>query len=152
MLKKILLLLLAVFVIIQFIQVDVSIPDNYVAADIGFLDKYNTPDDIATLVKDGCYDCHSYETEYKWYMSVAPISWFTKEHVKDGRKHLNFSDWESYDLAKKKHKLEECYEEIEEMEMPLSSYVKMHAEANFDDKDRQKLVVWFKTLEETITN
>jgi len=152
MLKKFLLLLLVVFVIMQFIQVDVNIPENYAPPKIDFLVKYKAPEDVKTLLKDGCFDCHSYETEYKWYMSIAPISWFTKEHVKDGRNHLNFSDWDSYDLDKKKHKLEECYEEIEENEMPLSSYINMHNEADFSSEERKKIIAWFKELEKAIVN
>jgi len=151
MLKKILLLLLLVFIIIQFIQIDVSIPDD-TATRTDFLMKYEAPENIAKLVKDGCYDCHSYDTEYPWYSNIAPISWLTKNHVKDGRKHLNFSDWDSYSLKKKIHKLEECYEEIEELKMPEDEYVMMHAEADFTDDQREKLIAYFKELEETITD
>ena len=150
MLKKILLILLGVFVVIQFIQIDVSIPEDYVPAQVDFLAKYDTPDHIKTLIKDGCYDCHSYETEHAWYMSVAPISWFTKEHVKDGREHLNFSTWDNYSVEKKKHKIEECYEEVEESEMPLESYIMMHGEADFTPEQQEELITWFKDLEERI--
>ncbi|MDX1349784.1 MAG: heme-binding domain-containing protein [Putridiphycobacter sp.] len=151
MLKKILLLLLIVFAVMQFIQIDVSVPTD-AESKIDFLAKYNVPEDISKLVKDGCYDCHSYETEYKWYMHIAPISWLTKGHVEDGRKHLNFSDWDAYDLRKKVHKLEECYEEIEGYKMPIPGYITMHPEADFDQADREKLIAWFKEMEQTITN
>ena len=151
MLKKILLLLLVVFTVMQLIQIDVSVPED-AQTKTDFLAKYNAPDDISLLVKDGCYDCHSYHTEYKWYMHIAPISWLTKGHVEDGRKHLNFSDWDAYDFRKKVHKLEECYEEIEEFKMPIPGYVTMHEEADFTEAQRSKLVAWFKEMEATIAD
>lgn len=151
MLKKILLLVFIVFAVMQFIQIDVSIPED-AASKTDFLTKYEAPADISKLVKEGCYDCHSYETKYKWYMHIAPISWLTKGHVEDGRKHLNFSDWDAYDFRKKVHKLEECYEEVEEFKMPIQGYITMHEEADFTAEERAKLVAWFKELEETITD
>ncbi len=151
MLKKILLLLFIVFAVMQLIQIDVSIPDD-ADTKTDFLTKYAPPEDIKLLVKNGCYDCHSYETKYKWYMHVAPVSWLTKGHVEDGRKHLNFSDWDSYDLRKKIHKLEECYEEIEHYKMPIQGYVNMHDEANFTEEEREKLMTWFKDMEGSITD
>lgn len=151
MLKRILLLLLVVFAVMQFIQIDVSIPED-ASSKTDFLTKYNPPADIAKLVKEGCYDCHSYKTEYKWYMHVAPVSWLTKGHVEDGRKHLNFSDWDGYEFRKKVHKLEECHEELAGYEMPISGYITMHQEADFTVDERAKLVNWFKKMESTITD
>ncbi|MFK8045238.1 MAG: heme-binding domain-containing protein [Crocinitomicaceae bacterium] len=151
MLKKFLLLLLIVFAVMQFIQIDVSIPED-AATKTDFLTKYETPANIAALIKDGCYDCHSYKTEYKWYMHIAPVSWLTKGHVEDGRKHLNFSDWDAYDFRKKVHKLEECFEEIEAYKMPISGYVTMHPEADFSNEERELLIGYFKELEKTITD
>ncbi|MFD1551202.1 cytochrome C [Putridiphycobacter roseus] len=151
MLKKLLALLAIVFIVMQFIQTDVSIPEDS-ASKTDFLAKYEAPAEIQSLVKASCYDCHSYETKYKWYMHVAPVSWLTKGHVKDGRKHLNFSDWDSYSLKKKKHKLEECYEELDENKMPLESYLKMHDEAKLTTKERLLLVEWFKEMEHTIVD
>lgn len=151
MLKKILLLLFIVFAIMQLIQIDVSIPDD-AASRTDFLTKYSPPEDIKQLIKDGCYDCHSYETQYKWYMHIAPVSWLTKGHVEDGRRHLNFSDWDSYSLRKKLHKLEECHEEMERYNMPIQGYVNMHEEAKFTEEEKEKLINWFMDMESSITN
>lgn len=151
MLKKILLLLVIVFAVMQMIQIDVAIPED-LSSKVDFIEKYNPPKEIAQLINDGCYDCHSYHTEYKWYMHIAPVSWLTKGHVKDGRKHLNFSDWDAYDLKKKIHKLEECHEEMESFEMPIQGYVSMHDEAAFTEDQRNSLIDYFKNLEQTITD
>lgn len=151
MLRTILIMVFVVFGVMQLIQIDVSVPAD-ASTKTDFLAKYSPPADIAKLVQEGCYDCHSYETEYKWYMHIAPISWLTKGHVEEGREHLNFSDWDAYDFRKKVHKLEECHEEIESYEMPIQGYVSMHAEAEFTPEQRTKLIAWFKQMEETITD
>ncbi|HEY7135633.1 MAG TPA: heme-binding domain-containing protein [Acidimicrobiia bacterium] len=46
------------------------------------------------LVVAACYDCHSNETKKPWYASVAPVSWWLKHHVDEGRARLNFSEWD----------------------------------------------------------
>ncbi len=151
MFKKLLILLAIVFLVMQVIQIDVSIPED-AASKTDFIEKYNPPQEIASLIKGGCYDCHSYTTEYDWFMHIAPVSWLTKGHVEEGREHLNFSDWDQYDLRKKVHKLEECYEEMEEFEMPIQGYISRHQEADFSKEDRETLIGWFKEMSKTIVD
>ncbi|MSO78017.1 MAG: hypothetical protein EXQ79_00230 [Acidimicrobiia bacterium] len=44
------------------------------------------------LAKVACFDCHSNETETPWFEDIAPLSWWIKNHVDEGRDTLNFSD------------------------------------------------------------
>jgi Haem-binding domain len=44
------------------------------------------------LAVAACYDCHSNETATYWWEDIAPVSWWITNHVKDGRKALNFSE------------------------------------------------------------
>jgi hypothetical protein len=46
------------------------------------------------LAVAACYDCHSNQTRNFWYERVAPVSWWIKGHVDDGRRRLNFSEWD----------------------------------------------------------
>ena len=41
-----------------------------------------------------CFDCHSNETRWPWYTSIAPVSWLTQRDVDEGRAELNFSEWD----------------------------------------------------------
>jgi cytochrome c553 len=77
---------------------------------------------------------------------VAPISWWIRHHIDEGREHLNFSTWAEYDADEQDHKLEEAVEEIKEGEMPLSSYTIVHREAKLSDTDRRELADWFASL------
>ncbi len=144
MIKKIGLVLFAIIVIIQFFRIDKTTPELIVEDD--FMFQINPPQHIKETLKTSCYDCHSFETKYPWYSNVSPISWWLKDHINDARKHLNFSTWGTYDLKKKKHKLEECWEELEKGEMPLESYLYTHGDADLTAEERAELVEWFKSL------
>src|SRR5580658_3525732 len=51
------------------------------------------PPAVAALLKNSCYDCHSFQTRWPWYSYVAPVSWLVARDVTAGRAALNFSDW-----------------------------------------------------------
>jgi hypothetical protein len=142
--KKIIIGLIAVFVLIQFIRIDKTNPPVELQND--FITLTNPPVKIARLLKTACYDCHSNETEYPWYFNVAPVSWWTKDHINDGRKHLNYSIWGTYKQERQAHKLEEMYSEVEEGEMPLSSYTIVHGDAKLTPEEKLALTEWLKTV------
>jgi hypothetical protein len=100
------------------------------------------PAEVAPLLKRACYDCHSNETKWPWYSNVAPVMWIVARDVEHGRKHLNFSVWESYEQGRKLKKLKEIAEEVEENEMPLGIYVTMHSEAKLTEAEKKTIVEW----------
>ncbi|MCP4438800.1 MAG: heme-binding domain-containing protein [Aureispira sp.] len=140
MIKKIFLLLVVVLIVMQFFGIDKTNPA--IDERKTFAAIVNPPADILKLLKDACYDCHSNETKYPWYTNVAPLSWWIKHHVDEGREHLNFSEWVSYSQEDRAHMLHEAAEEIEEQHMPLGSYVRMHSEAALSKEDCEKLEKW----------
>lgn len=140
--KKILLTLLAVIVVIQFIRIDKSTPK--VDDKIDFIAITQPADEVKSLLKEACYDCHSYETKYPWYTNVQPIGWWSKHHIDEGREELNFSEWGNYNDKRKDHKLEECAEEVEEGKMPISSYTWMHGDLT--SAERKTLAEFFESL------
>ena len=147
--KKILRIILWVFVglliIAQFFPIDKTNPESDPAKD--FLTMVSAPDDIAYIIKTTCYDCHSNETKFPWYTNVAPVSWWVKDHIDHGREELNFSLWGDFPKRRQAHKMEECYEEVEERLMPLKSYTWAHSEARLTPEQRELLVNWFKEQE-----
>jgi hypothetical protein len=106
--------------------------------------KIAAPPEIAALLERSCNDCHSNETKWPWYSQVAPVSWLVTRDVNDGRKHLNFSEWEGYEAGRKLKKLKEIEEEVGEGEMPMELYVPLHAEAKLTAAERTALVDWAK--------
>ena len=95
---------------------------------------------LSSILKANCYDCHSNQTDYPWYSAVAPINFWLDEHVQDGKKHFNLSQWSEYSIKRKDHKLKELIEEVEEAEMPLPSYTWVHG--SLTEIERQTLLDW----------
>ncbi|WP_339628290.1 heme-binding domain-containing protein [uncultured Maribacter sp.] len=139
--KKIGIALAIIIVVIQFIRPEKNISGNETYA---IQTKYTLPNDVENIMQVSCYDCHSNTTKYPWYSNVQPAAWFLADHVNDGKKHLNFSEFTNIPLFVQNHKLEEIKEMVEEKEMPLSSYTYfgLHPEANLTDAQRQKIIDW----------
>ncbi|NMH24899.1 heme-binding domain-containing protein [Flavobacterium solisilvae] len=142
--KKILIALLVVLVVLQFFQIDKTNPAVDESKD--FLKTQNTPEEIASIIKTSCYDCHSNESKYPWYSNVQPAGWFLKDHIDEGRRELNFSTFTDYEVKRQDHKLEECIEYIEKDEMPLGSYTLVHREAALTEAQKNILIDYFKSV------
>jgi hypothetical protein len=136
-----------VLVGIQFIRVDKRAPPVNVEDD--FLTLTRAPSEIAQLVREACYDCHSYETNYPWYSNLAPVSWWVKHHINEGRAHLNYNLFGTYTPKKQAHKIEESIEAIRDGWMPLDAYAWNHPEARLSAEQRTMLADWFSGLELT---
>jgi signal recognition particle subunit SEC65 len=132
-----------VIIIIQFFQIDKSAIDFDRSKDLLVNEK--VPSEVKQILKQACYDCHSNESKYPWYTYVAPLSWWIADHIEEARDELNFSDWATYTVKRKKHKMEEIAEMVEEGEMPLDSYTWAHSEARLSDEQKNVLIQWAKT-------
>lgn len=100
------------------------------------------PSEVGQVLRASCYDCHSFETTWPWYAYVAPVKWLVRDHVVEGREHLNFTAWNRYDPDRARHKWEEVAEQVEEGHMPIRSYLILHPDAALTDANRELLVSW----------
>jgi len=141
--RNILIAIGVLLIIMQFFPIDKTNPTVDQTKD--FLAIENAPAEVAALFKTACYDCHSSKTEYPWYTSVAPISWFIKGHIDEGREHLQFSTWGDYDAKKKAHKMEEIIEVVDGKEMPMLTYWMIHWDAKISEEQRKQITDWVKT-------
>jgi len=87
-----------------------------------------------TLAERACFDCHSNQTHWPWYSNVAPMSWLVQNHVDEGRRELNFSEWNRGNSEGG-----EAAEEVREGEMPPRSYLLLHPHARLTDAEREQL-------------
>jgi len=141
MLKPILLWSLGIFIMLQAIQIDIpKAPQNIDPAK-----EIQTPKEIASLLKTSCYDCHSYQTTLPWYGNIAPVSWEVRSHIKDGRKWVNFQEWENYDEEKQQKIYKGIVKSIS-LRMPIPMYVNMHEEAKLTAKQRKMIKTWAGNL------
>ena len=140
MFKKVITVFVILFAISQFFNPEkneyTSIPDT------DFIVTEKPPQQIASVLKESCYDCHSNNTKYPWYNRITPVNFWLKGHIKGAKEELNFSEWEHYSAKKKTHKLEEVIEVLENNEMPLSSYTLLHSEAKLTADETQVLINW----------
>lgn len=141
-LKKILWLLLLVFVIAQFFGPEKN--EGEIASIEPFFTETNPPEDVKLILKEACIDCHSSHTRYPWYNNITPVNYWMADHVKHGTKHFNVSDWKNASLKKRDHKFEELIEMVEEKEMPLPSYTWTHSEAKLTDSQIKSVLTWAK--------
>lgn len=147
--NKIVIAVFAVLVIIQFIRSEKNSQPG--PQPNAIFEHYPAPDQVQAIVKKACYDCHSNNTNYPWYANVQPIAWWINDHVEDGKRHLNFSEFATYKPKKAKHKLEEVFEEVEKHEMPLESYTWIHPEARLTAEEQKMLIDWAKSTSASIS-
>lgn len=144
--KNILIILLVALALIQFFPIDKTNP--VVNKGMDFLTVKQTPEPLAKQIRNSCYDCHSNETVYPWYANIQPFGWFLKDHIEDGRKHLNFSTFSTYEPKRQARKMDESAELVENGEMPLESYLLMHENAKLSDEMKKQLITYFKKIGE----
>ena len=132
--------LLVLFLGAQFVRPAKTNPVSDETRAIQFHVEMNQ--EVSAILSRACYDCHSNKTEWPWYSEVAPMSWLVISQVNDGRRHLNFSEWETYDLSKAVKKMQEIDEEVGIEAMPLSSYTLLHPEARLTDQERKLISEW----------
>lgn len=109
--------------------------------------RVNMPADKLAILKAACYDCHSNESIYPWYTDLAPLSWRVSDHIKEGRSHLNFSEWGVYSVRKQQHRLEDIQDAFSNNWMPLWDYKLLHQASHLSVQQRTDMAEYFKTLE-----
>lgn len=131
-----LVIVLALLIGMQFVRPEITNPP--VTGEV------KVPHEVQTILKNSCYDCHSNETQLTWYDKIAPAYWLAAQHVKDGRKGLNFSEWDKLAPADQKAKLWESVNQITQGAMPLSSYTMAHPNAKISQADLNvlKKYIW----------
>lgn len=139
-LKRLLLILLIGFVVIQFFRPEKNVSAQTSRNDITTL--YTMPGDVKNIMERACYDCHSNNTRYPWYAEIQPVAWWMADHVEEGKEHINYSEFAAYGLRKQYHKMEETEEMVKENHMPLDSYTWMHKDAKLTSEERQRLSQW----------
>ena len=90
------------------------------------------------LARRACYDCHSNQTRWPWYASIAPLSWRIQHNVEEGREKLNLTAFEPAN-EKMSEAAGEASEEVAKGSMPPWDYLVMHPEAWLSDADRRAL-------------
>jgi hypothetical protein len=146
--KKLFWVLLIAFIVIQFFRPEKNISTGISANDI--TTKYAVPDSVMAILKTSCYDCHSNNTYYPWYNNIQPVAWWLKNHVDEGKRELNFSEFAAYRIGRQYRKLDEVNKQIKEGEMPLESYTLIHGNAKLNEQQKLMVANWVSAIRDSI--
>ncbi len=127
LLRKILLALVAVFVVAQLVRPAITNPP--VVAE----PHWNSAR-TREMVRAACFDCHSNETVVPWYGQIAPFRWLIANHVNEGRENLNFSD------PSGDHDIDDMVKELRHDGMPLWEYKLLHPASRLTKAQRDSLI------------
>jgi hypothetical protein len=140
--RNLLIAFLTVFALIQFKVIDKS--PIVINPESDFLIIEQAPKEVVELIQTSCYDCHSNLTTYPWYSNIAPVSWWLKGHIDNGRGKLNFSEWDSYSIEESDTLKVKSADMIEKKWMPILTYKIIHKESRLSDEQRALLIGWLK--------
>jgi hypothetical protein len=135
--KKILLGIVAVLVLMQVGQCERTNPP--VTGEI------EAPADVKAVLQRACYDCHSNLTRWPWYAHVAPMSWLLHRDVVEGRRHMNFTEWDKVPAEKKPKRIAACGREVQSGDMPPWFYLPLHPPAKLSEADKALIESWSKS-------
>ena len=147
--KKILPAVLIVFIAIQFIQPAHNSSVQELPTDI--TKTIRVPDTVLNIFKKACYDCHSNNTRYPWYVYIQPTGWIMARHIRNGKDNLNFSDFGSYSQRKQANKLRAIETSIKEGSMPLPAYTIMHSDAKLSAEDKKLITDWASVAKDSLS-
>lgn len=146
--KRMVLILVALLIIIQFIRPSRNLSANLSPNDISH--HYKVSDTVAGILQRACNDCHSNNTRYPWYTNIQPVGMWMQHHVNEGKNELNFSEFATYTAKRQNHKMEEVAEQVKKGEMPLNSYLWIHKDARLTDQEKEILISWANELRSQI--
>ena len=144
------LLLLVAFIVIQFFRPVKNTSTDPAAFTNDISKAFDVPVDVQLILQTSCYDCHSNNTEYPWYSIMQPVTWWLNDHVLEGKKEVNFSEFASYRIGRKYKKFEEIIEQLDENEMPLPSYTRIHRNAILNKAQKLSLTDWATAIRDSM--
>ncbi len=137
--------LVGILVLIQFIQPTKTNPAIDPAREIGA--TLPPQPAVAAVLERSCNDCHSNHTVWPWYSNWAPVSWLVVHDVNDGRRKLNFAEWNGYTPDRQAKLLQRICKEASKGDMPVLPYSLMHPSARLTPSDVILLCTWTQSAQ-----
>ncbi len=149
-LKPLALVLLAALIIIQFFRPEKNVSTNSTLSSNDISKAYHVPDEVGKILQTSCYDCHSNNTKYPWYSYIQPVTWWLNDHIVEGKKEIDFSEFATYNIRRRYKKMDEIIKEVKEDEMPTNSYTLIHRDAKLDKDQKLSLMNWATAIRDTM--
>jgi hypothetical protein len=145
-LRRLVLILLVLFVVAQIIRPVKTNPPSDPAASL----MTKAPREVAQIFDRSCRDCHSNDTRWPLYSQIAPMSWLVAYDVREGRDHFNYSEWTSIDPDDQDKLLGAVCNLTKRGRMPQWQYVVLHWHATLSPEDVTTLCTWSEKVRDTI--
>lgn len=111
---------------------------------------YAVPEAVSTILIKSCTNCHSNYTRYPWYVNVEPIGWWLEQHIRDGKRSLNFDEFGIYKISKQYERMQDVIDEVKKGDMPLASYTLVHRHSGLKDNEKALIIAWANAVRDTI--
>lgn len=143
--KKLLIIFISAVILILVVQV-IPVHRNELPIPGGksFVNQFNFPNNVNRILERSCYDCHSNQTNYPWYGNIQPIALLLENHISEGKKKLNFDEFQDYGKRRLRTKYTEIVKQIEQDKMPITSYLWLHPEAQLSEAEKKLLIQYFQ--------
>lgn len=109
------------------------------------LEGADVPFEVRHVLETKCADCHSSNTTWPLYSRFAPVSWAIELDVRNGRTHLDLSQWQRYDRETRIDLLSKIGSEARSGEMPVKQYLLLHPHAKLSSAEQDLLYDWAKS-------
>lgn len=140
--------LLIAFIWIQFVRPAKNRQDGISSRHLST--KFSIPADVNSILEKACNDCHTNNSRYPWYYNIQPVGIWMNGHIKEGKEHLNLSEFTDKRLRFQYHKMEEIIEQVKEGHMPIDSYTWTHKDARLTDAEKTKIIDWALSIMDTL--
>ena len=94
---------------------------------------------VERALETSCFDCHSDQKSGPWNIKLAPSYLFG---LNGARASLNFAEWHSYSVDRRKAEMAVITKAIEDGSMPPWAYERLHPSAGLTDEQRQQFLQW----------
>ncbi len=135
--------LLIIFALLQFISPDYGIKKEKTENDKLMA---NVPDSIESIFRNSCNACHSNQLQLQWFDKITPVNFIVASDIKEGRKALNFSDFDSLNSKQVSAKLYYALNKSLSGEMPLPAYTLVHPGSKLTEKEQQQIKAYLAAI------
>ena len=135
------ILLLVAFTSLQFFASPVKNP-----AKVDQTKSFKAPDEVVSILKRSCYDCHSNESKLGIETKIAPLSWMVAKDVMTARSRFNFSTFDTLSAAEQQGFVWEMVNMVLNGKMPLKSYSLLHPKAKLSIDDIGVLTAYAESI------
>jgi hypothetical protein len=127
---RILFILIILFAVIQLVPYG----RNHFNPPSSHEPRWDSPQTRNTFFRV-CKNCHSNETVWPWYGSIAPFSWLVQSDVDEGRSKLNVTEW-----GHPENRGDKAAGEVRDGSMPPWYYQPLHPEARLTEDERAAFI------------